>query len=99
MKKEELQACVIESLIVRSTLDGAFQCANIYRKTDDILTVNKKHFRDYLAYQLKATINRILMISEYTDNHHFETISELIEASKRLLAQSYSGKKHCRLGT
>ena len=79
MKTEELRTLVIESLVVRNTLDGAFQRANIYKKSGDITTAQKKHFRDFLAFQLKLTLSRILIISDYTDNHHFEIITQFSE--------------------
>lgn len=76
MSEEELKALVIESLIVRNTMDGAFQRANIYSKSGNIDAEQKKHFRDFLAFQLKSTLSRISIISDYSDNHHYEIISE-----------------------
>ena len=50
---------VIEDVIVRITLDGSFQRANIYRKSTVIPDSVKTEFRNYLAQQLKQTLTEI----------------------------------------
>ena len=71
MKTEELQALVIESLVVRNTLDGAFQRANIYKKSGDITATPKNNS--------ETTFDRILMISDYIYNYHDEIIRKFYE--------------------
>jgi len=74
MNIEELKYRVIEDVIVRITLDGSFQRANIYSKSTDIPEPRRTEFRSYLALELNKTLNRISGTKDYNDEDHYKII-------------------------
>lgn len=75
MSNNQLREQVIEDIVVRLTLDGAFPHGYIYAKS--LVTVHeKKVFRRVIAKTLADTLNNILSKADYNDENHYLTIQE-----------------------
>lgn len=77
MKKKEIRDRVIDTLIVRSTLNGGLQRSYIYKGKVD--GKRSKQFRNSLSKHLISTMNSIMLKKNYSDNDHFETIKRFSE--------------------
>jgi len=72
--EKSIKDLVVEDVIVRITLDGSFQRANIYRKSTVINDSVKTGFRNYLAQHLKQTLTEISARDAYTDEDHYNIL-------------------------
>lgn len=72
MAKKEIRDRVIDTLIIRSTLNGGLQRSYIYNGKADYKKA--KDFRNSLAKQLITSMNLILSKTSYSDHDHYETI-------------------------
>ena len=79
MNSNHIKQDVIEGMVVRMTLDGAFQRAKIYNSEAEVSDKQRIHFRNSIALTLESTLIKIQAKNKYCDTEHYQTIEEFVE--------------------